>query len=223
MCLPNVIVLPIRYHVERFYASVIQPELACMLALWKHSDWKYFINLTGQEFPGMTNLEIVRTLKAYKGHNVMINGEILANTTYGKRLLNHMIGRAEYNRPRLKSEKVPPHDITLMKGPVHIAATRGLVDYILHDPRVGEFLHWVRDMRCSDESFFASLHYAHHLGIPGAVKNISEMQELTQGLPKLRYKVLIMTQSFYLIEDRSVQSQCLFCHNAVADNCHFYK
>ena len=35
----------------------------------KRKKWKYFINLTGQEFPLKTNYEIVQILKAYKGAN----------------------------------------------------------------------------------------------------------------------------------------------------------
>ena len=81
--------------------TVLEPELICMQDLWdmdenttsdgdKISDrtdnshqpntqrkrtknkWKYFINLTGQEFPLKTNHELVKILKSYKGAN---NGE----------------------------------------------------------------------------------------------------------------------------------------------------
>jgi hypothetical protein len=42
----------------------------------KYKKWKYFINLTGQEFPLKTNQEIVKILKSYKGANdVNINLE----------------------------------------------------------------------------------------------------------------------------------------------------
>ena len=37
--------------------------------LWKYKKWKYFINLTGQEFPLKTNLELVRILSSYNGAN----------------------------------------------------------------------------------------------------------------------------------------------------------
>ena len=49
--------------------SVLEPELICMEELWKYRKWKYFINLTGQEFPLKTNLDLVRILKAYNGAN----------------------------------------------------------------------------------------------------------------------------------------------------------
>lgn len=52
--------------------SVIEAEVVCMGDLWKKSllatkKWKYFINLTGQEFPLKTNWELVQILKSFKG------------------------------------------------------------------------------------------------------------------------------------------------------------
>ena len=77
--------------------TVLEPELICMQDLWamdekkpangkstgtkpdisqeskakhkKRTKWKYFINLTGQEFPLKTNHELVKILKAFKGAN----------------------------------------------------------------------------------------------------------------------------------------------------------
>ena len=69
--------------------TVLEPELICMQDLWdmddkkasdrikthreaaerKRAKWKYFINLTGQEFPLKTNYELVEILKAYRGAN----------------------------------------------------------------------------------------------------------------------------------------------------------
>ncbi len=34
--------------------------------------WKYYINLTGQEWPLKTNLELVRILKAVNGSNLIV-------------------------------------------------------------------------------------------------------------------------------------------------------
>jgi hypothetical protein len=70
ICFENVFVLNERINVTWGEISVLEPELMCMKALWKRSTlWKYFINLTGQEFPLKTNSEIVKILKAYNGSN----------------------------------------------------------------------------------------------------------------------------------------------------------
>jgi hypothetical protein len=69
-CFENVFVLRKRIKVIWGKMSVLTPELLCMEELWKrHKTWKYFINLTGQEFPLQTNYELVKILKAYNGKN----------------------------------------------------------------------------------------------------------------------------------------------------------
>ena len=69
-CLPNVIVPvdPVIVHWAEF--TVLQAELLCLRRLWESKiTWKYFINLTGKEFPLRTNLELVKILTAYNGAN----------------------------------------------------------------------------------------------------------------------------------------------------------
>ena len=69
-CLQNVFVLKKRIKVIWGNMSVLEPELLCMQELLTRSKrWKYFINLTGQEFPLRTNYEIVKILQAYNGSN----------------------------------------------------------------------------------------------------------------------------------------------------------
>ncbi|RUS84719.1 hypothetical protein EGW08_007506, partial [Elysia chlorotica] len=68
-CFHNVILTRQRVDVVWGEFSVLKPELLCMRQLWRYRKWKYYINLTGQEFPLKTNLEIVRILKAYRGAN----------------------------------------------------------------------------------------------------------------------------------------------------------
>lgn len=48
----------------------VQADLNCMADLYNVStEWKYFINLCGQDFPLKTNLEIVRMLQLLRGRN----------------------------------------------------------------------------------------------------------------------------------------------------------
>ena len=47
--------------------SVIEGEIICMEELVKYQNWKYFINLTGQEYPLKTNLDLVRILTILNG------------------------------------------------------------------------------------------------------------------------------------------------------------
>lgn len=71
-CFENVFLSPTRFEVLWGTMSVLEPELECMRELWKrHKQWKYFINLTGQEFPLKTNYELVRMLRTYYGRNMV--------------------------------------------------------------------------------------------------------------------------------------------------------
>ncbi|GFR85004.1 beta-1,3-galactosyl-O-glycosyl-glycoprotein beta-1,6-N-acetylglucosaminyltransferase [Elysia marginata] len=106
--------------------TVLEPELICMQDLWDMDNnfnlnagtsqnsvrneqqnkkkWKYFINLTGQEFPLKTNFELVQILKTFKG-------------------ANHEEGtRKRANGDRWQS--TPPHGIIPTKGGVHTLLNR---------------------------------------------------------------------------------------------------
>ena len=69
-CFENVFIAPQRIDVRWGQFSILEPELICMEELLKRNKkWKYFINLTGQEFPLRTNYELVRILMTYNGAN----------------------------------------------------------------------------------------------------------------------------------------------------------
>ena len=69
-CLPNVFMASKSIKVSWGTTSVIEPEIICMKdLLHKNKSWRYFINLTGQEYPLKTNLDIVRILKTFNGTN----------------------------------------------------------------------------------------------------------------------------------------------------------
>ena len=83
-CFDNVFIASKSVDVQWGYYSVIEPELICMEDLWKKSKkWKYFINLTGQEFPLKTNGELVKILKILNGSN-SIEGTILRWVDFAK-------------------------------------------------------------------------------------------------------------------------------------------
>ncbi|XP_067674440.1 beta-1,3-galactosyl-O-glycosyl-glycoprotein beta-1,6-N-acetylglucosaminyltransferase-like [Haliotis asinina] len=140
--------------------SVLEPEIICMEELWKYKKWKYFINLTGQEFPLKTNFELVRILKVYNGAND----------------LEGTVQRA--NRGRFEKAGDPPHGITPVKGSVHIVVNRGFVDYVLHNKTAQDFLAWVKNVDVPDETFFTSLNHNAHLRVPGAYLGDPETDRL---------------------------------------------
>jgi len=71
-CFSNVFIAPHIIDVKWGTYTVLEAELICMEALLSRSrKWRYFINLTGQEFPLKTNWNIVKILKVFRGANNM--------------------------------------------------------------------------------------------------------------------------------------------------------
>lgn len=68
-CFDNVVLASHRIDVVYGLFPVLEAEMSCLKELWKFKKWKYFINLTGREFPIRTNWELVQILKAYNGSN----------------------------------------------------------------------------------------------------------------------------------------------------------
>ena len=67
-CLDHVTVISVTHSARGSFAA-LQAEMTCLRVLHHIPDWKYVINLTGQEFPLKTNYEIVNILKIFNGAN----------------------------------------------------------------------------------------------------------------------------------------------------------
>lgn len=154
-CLPNVMLASKQNSVNWAGFNSLTPWFYCMKDLWAKK-WKYFINLTGQEFPLKTNLQLVQILKALKGSNVVDN---TANTHYSRRWYSNF---------------APPDSIRPQKGLVFIIASRGMVDYMLHNPVAERLLDWVSRTDYPDETYFPTINHNPHLQVPGSYKGIQE-------------------------------------------------
>ncbi|XP_070211310.1 N-acetyllactosaminide beta-1,6-N-acetylglucosaminyl-transferase-like [Littorina saxatilis] len=155
-CLDNVFVSSRSVKVRWGSFSVLEPELICMEDLLHHKGWKYFINLTGQEFPLKTNLEIVRILKAVKGANLVAGDR---NSTWQQR--------------RWRDKPPAPHNLTVVKGAVHVAVNRHFVDFAVNSPVARDLKEWCQDIVIPDEQFFPTLNHNPQLGIPGSYAGTS--------------------------------------------------
>ena len=71
-CFPNVFLASTFVDVRWGEFSVLEADLICMRDLWRrYKNWKYFINLTGQEFPLRTNNELVEILRSLNGESII--------------------------------------------------------------------------------------------------------------------------------------------------------
>ncbi|KAJ8035901.1 Beta-1,3-galactosyl-O-glycosyl-glycoprotein beta-1,6-N-acetylglucosaminyltransferase 3 [Holothuria leucospilota] len=78
--------------------SRLQAVINCMAdLLQKPVQWKYVLNLCGQDFPLKTNLEIVQQLKMYKGLNA-ISGEPTPSRFSDRTLYHYEVKRGKLRR-----------------------------------------------------------------------------------------------------------------------------
>ena len=137
------------------------------------------ITLVAQDFPLYDNKGIVQGLKQLDGLNNIESYVMprhfayradyiweLRNTGEGVEHLGYRMDCTWRAKPP------PPHNIKIMKGWNHIAATRKFVDFVLHDKVASDFYKWVSDIFIPDEVFFSSLQ--RHPGTPGGYHDNEE-------------------------------------------------
>lgn len=162
-CLPNVFIASRLNKVYWATYSSLEALIFCMDDLWKASaTWKYYINLTGQEFPLKTNLQLVRILRALNESNIV---DASTDPSMTSRWYNNY---------------APPHGITPYKGMVFILACRGFVDYILHNRVAKDILEWVKYTDMPDETYFPSLNHNPHLMAPGSYRGPADTNPATK-------------------------------------------
>ncbi|XP_076427699.1 N-acetyllactosaminide beta-1,6-N-acetylglucosaminyl-transferase-like [Peromyscus maniculatus bairdii] len=159
-CFPNAFLASKMEPVVYGGISRLQADLNCIKDLsTSEVPWKYAINTCGQDFPLKTNKEIVQYLKGLKGKNL----------TPGVLPPAHAIGRTKYvHREHLSKElsyvirttalkPPPPHNLTIYFGSAYVALSREFANFVLHDPRAVDLLHWSKDTFSPDEHFWVTL------------------------------------------------------------------
>ncbi|XP_078000065.1 beta-1,3-galactosyl-O-glycosyl-glycoprotein beta-1,6-N-acetylglucosaminyltransferase-like [Glandiceps talaboti] len=154
-CFNNVFIASRLTNVVWGSISVVNAERYCQKDLLaRNKKWKYLINLTGQEFPLKTNLEIVQILKQLQGQNdIMTSEKINPERTQHK---FYEINGSMQNTTMEKTDPLP-YNITIRKGELHCALTRPFVEFLHESEIAKEFLVWINDTYVPDESYYQSL------------------------------------------------------------------
>jgi hypothetical protein len=63
-----------------------------------------------------------------------------------------------------------PYNLKYVKGSVHIVASRGYVDYVLHNKIADDIRNWIAGVKVPDEMFFATINHNPSLNVPGSYK-----------------------------------------------------
>ncbi|XP_052040391.1 beta-1,3-galactosyl-O-glycosyl-glycoprotein beta-1,6-N-acetylglucosaminyltransferase 7-like [Apodemus sylvaticus] len=139
----------------------LQAEIDCMRDL-VHSpfQWRYVMNLCGQEFPIKTNKEIIRYIRTrWKGKNIT-PGVIPPLNTKPKTVQSSSKpspNENSYTSPNPMFKQKPPHNLTIYSGSAHYALTRKFVEFILTDPRARDMLQWSKDIHSPEQHYWVTL------------------------------------------------------------------
>uniref|UniRef100_A0A3B4ZCA0 Glucosaminyl (N-acetyl) transferase 3, mucin type n=1 Tax=Stegastes partitus TaxID=144197 RepID=A0A3B4ZCA0_9TELE len=160
-CFPNVFLASRPVSVVYAAWPRVQADLNCMADLYNVStEWKYFINVCGQDFPLKTNLEIVRTLRSLKGRNSMESEKMPDGKIW--RVTNaHRIGTGQKKTP-------PPFNLPILSGNAYIVVSRGYIRSVLEDERIQTLMEWAKDTYSPDEFLWATIQRMP--GVPGSTR-----------------------------------------------------
>ncbi|XP_070579303.1 beta-1,3-galactosyl-O-glycosyl-glycoprotein beta-1,6-N-acetylglucosaminyltransferase-like [Ptychodera flava] len=154
-CFDNVFIVPSAVKITWCSIEVLHAEQLCMnLLLERGHNWKYYINLAGQDFPLKTNFEIVQILKLFEGKNDVASFQDdrhVSRQQYAFRQVNDKLEASNI----LKAP--PPDNITISKGELHVSLSRGFVDFVLKSEIAKILYDWLRDTECPDEHFYQTL------------------------------------------------------------------
>ncbi|CAH1775434.1 unnamed protein product [Owenia fusiformis] len=174
-CFPNVFLSSKRTKVVWGAFGNLELYLNCMsdLVMFYRGRWKYFINLTGQEFPLKTNAEIVAILRTLNGTNDIAGSESAAKgLTYR---WNFLWDENRHMQPIPKQP--PPHNLVMHKGTVYGVFSRRFVEFLMEDEVAQDFLDWCKTTANPDEHFFNTLNHNPHINAPGQFEGTSFQED----------------------------------------------
>lgn len=173
--------------------SVILPEINCMRDLLKYfrGKYKYFINLTGQEFPLRTNLELVRIAKIFNGSNDIAGSSSRMDMERVEFRWTHRWSKTYqqtifYNTYQPKT----PYPVALkfFKGELHALFSRRFTEFLLESEHGRKYLEWCWDTGHPSEHYWNTLNYNQHLDAPGGYTGPLEEADSYSTHPIVRIK-----------------------------------
>lgn len=141
--------------------SRLQADINCMEDLAKSKiHWKKVLNLCGQDFPTMSNLELVRYMQSreWRDRNMTPGVKQPARMSHRTRFQHKEIMGSYVWKLVLKKEP-PPHNLEVYFGTAYYALTRPFVDFALTSSIAQELLVWSRDTYSPDEHYWVTLNH----------------------------------------------------------------
>ncbi|XP_050391302.1 beta-1,3-galactosyl-O-glycosyl-glycoprotein beta-1,6-N-acetylglucosaminyltransferase [Patella vulgata] len=167
-CFDNVIILS---QIRTIYSSIrlVEADLLCMKEAMKSTiQWKYFLNMAGQELPLKTNLEIVQICQILQGRNDIESEP--ANDV----LMNRMMYEYNFTKYRLKKTDIRKKPFAprsfFRKGSAYGTFSREFVGFVLSSDIAKDLMEFLKNVWAPEETFFNTLNSVE--GAPGGY-NIS--------------------------------------------------
>ncbi|XP_077979456.1 beta-1,3-galactosyl-O-glycosyl-glycoprotein beta-1,6-N-acetylglucosaminyltransferase-like [Glandiceps talaboti] len=156
-CFDNVFIASRLAKVTWCSIEVVRAELYCLSDLLKRSSkWKYYLNLSGQEFPLKTNLEIVQILKEFQGNNDIMSASF-SHVSPERQHFRYFVSRGIIENTTIPKTEPKPFEGPIFKGELHVALIRQYVEFILHSKTGQAWFTWLNDTLCPDEYFYQTL------------------------------------------------------------------
>ncbi|XP_028667681.1 beta-1,3-galactosyl-O-glycosyl-glycoprotein beta-1,6-N-acetylglucosaminyltransferase 7 [Erpetoichthys calabaricus] len=175
-CFPNVFLASSIVNVVYAGYSRLQADINCMKDLLRSPvAWKNVINLCGQDFPTMTNKEIIQFLNSatWKGKNITPGVKqplAFKDRTNTKHKEITAFGNS-YILSFFVKKDIPPANLDIYFGSAYYSLTRKFVQFIFKDKRAQELLEWSKDTYSPDEHYWVTLN--HLQDAPGSTPNAS--------------------------------------------------
>lgn len=160
-CFPNAFLSSRSETVTYAGFSRLQADINCMKDLVKSDvGWKKVVNLCGQDFPIMSNLELVHYLqsKEWRDRNMTPGIKQPQSIRYRTEFQYREIVGSHVARKGAKQLKgPPPHNLEIYFGTAYYALTRAFVDFVLTSETALDLLKWSRDTFSPDEHYWVTL------------------------------------------------------------------
>ncbi|XP_050409843.2 beta-1,3-galactosyl-O-glycosyl-glycoprotein beta-1,6-N-acetylglucosaminyltransferase 3 [Patella vulgata] len=162
------------------YASItrLQADINCMAdLLHREEKWRYLLNFAASEMPLKSNIEMVQTLKIFRGANDI--HEVFAKRVKHRYLYKYVIENSHIHRGQ-GFLAPPPFNITIVKGQAYNLFSRRFVEFSMKNKIARRFLKWCADTYSPDEHYWASLNDLYHntfLNTPGGYKGHPDKKE----------------------------------------------
>ncbi|XP_072272371.1 beta-1,3-galactosyl-O-glycosyl-glycoprotein beta-1,6-N-acetylglucosaminyltransferase 4 [Pyxicephalus adspersus] len=187
-CFPNVFIASKLESVIYAHFSRLQADVNCLSDLLAHPiQWKYVINLCGQDMPLKANYELVSKLKKLNGKN-MLESSKPSDIKKQRFTFKHQVSLVkgqDYMKMPMKTfveKSPPPSGIEMYTGSAYFILSLAFIQYIFESPLVAEFLEWNKDTFSPDEHFWATL--VRIPGVPGEIPrtqgNVTDLDSKTR-------------------------------------------